>query len=243
MNFCIWDWSIVAGMMIIIVSGVVISKRYMSSVADFLTAGRTAGRYLVSVSGGIAALGAITIIAQFEFYYQSGFCMNWWNLIQHLFLIILAVSGWVIYRYRETRAMTLAQFFEMRYSRNFRIFKGFIIFLAGIINFGVFPAVGARFFIYFIGLPETVSLFGLEISTFALIMIFLLLTAIYFVFAGGQVAVLVTDFLQGIFISIIFVVVAIYFFKIFSYEEIFQALQKAPENASLLNPFKTFSYC
>ena len=239
MNFCIWDWSIVAGMMIIIVTGVVISKRHMSSVADFLTAGRTAGRYLVSVSGGIAALGAITIIAQFEFYYQSGFCMNWWNMIQHLFLIILAVSGWVIYRYRETRAMTLAQFFEMRYSRNFRIFTGFIIFLTGIINFGIFPAVGARFFIYFIGLPETVSLFGLEISTFALIMIFLLLTAIYFVFAGGQVAVLVTDFLQGIFISIIFVVVAIYFFKIFSYEEIFQALQKAPENASLLNPFKT----
>ncbi len=233
------DWSIMGIMLAVIVTGVIISRRYMSSVADFLSAGRTAGRYLVSVSGGIAALGAITVIAQFEFYYHSGFCMNWWFFVQHVFLILLAVSGWVIYRYRETRAMTLAQYFEMRYSRNFRIFTGIIIFLAGLINFGIFPAVGARFFLYFCDLPHSIPILGLEISTFGIIMFFLLSISIYFVLAGGQVAVLITDFLQGIFISIVFVVLALYFFKVFSYDQIFEALTSAPENKSLLNPFKT----
>lgn len=239
MNMTLFDWSIMIVMFGVVLSGVILTKRYMSSVADFLTAGRTAGRYLVSVTGGVAALGAITVVAQFEMYYQSGFCMNWWFLIQHLFLILLAVSGWVIYRYRETRAMTLAQFFEMRYSKRFRVFTGLIIFLAGIINFGIFPAVGARFFVYFIGLPHTISLLGLDISTFALVMLILLVTSIYFVFVGGQVAVLITDFLQGIFIFIVFTVIALFFFKTFSYDQIFEALQHAPENASLLNPFKT----
>jgi SSS family solute:Na+ symporter len=239
MNVVLLDWFIMATMLVIIISGVVISKRYMTSVADFLSAGRTAGRYLVSVSGGIASLGAITIVAQFEMFYTSGFVMNWWNMTQHFLLILVAVTGWVIYRYRETRALTLAQFFEIRYNRNFRVFTGFIAFFAGLLNFGIFPGVGARFFMYFLGLPPYFSILGIEISTFATIMFVLLFISIYFVFSGGQVAVLVTDFVQGIFISIVFVFLSLYFLNIFGYDQIFEALQTAPQDASLINPFKT----
>ena len=46
--------------------------------------------------------------------------------------MILTTSGWVIYRFRQTKSLTLAQFFEKRYSRNFRIFAGIIAFVTPI---------------------------------------------------------------------------------------------------------------
>ena len=53
--------------------------------------------------------------------------------------------------------MTLAQFFEMRYSRSFRVFAGLVAFLSGIINYGIFPGVAARFFIALCGFPARAS--------------------------------------------------------------------------------------
>jgi len=239
LNLTWLDWGIVAFALTFMIGGVYISKNLMRSVADFLAAGRTAGRYLVSVGQWIAGLGAITIIANFEMNYVAGFTMSWWGLSMAIVVLILTVSGWVVYRFRQTRALTMAQFFEIRYSRNFRIFAGIIAFFSGIINFGIFPSVGARFFIYFCGLPEYFSLLGLEISTFVVLMIILLTISLFFVFAGGQIAVIITDFIQGVFVNFVFVIVIIFVLKMFSFDQIFEALQSAPADASLINPFKT----
>lgn len=239
MNLTWLDWGIVIVVLTFLVSFVIISKRYMRSVADFLSAGRSAGRYLVSVGQYMAGLGSITIVANFEMNYIAGFAMTWWGFIMGVVVLILTVSGWVIYRFRQTRALTMAQFFEIRYSRNFRIFAGIIAFLSGIINFGIFPAVGARFFIYFCGLPQTVPLFGIQISTFALIMIFILSLALFFVFSGGQIAVIITDFLQGSFVNIVFIIIIIFLLLKIDFAKIFEALQSAPVDKSLINPFKT----
>ena len=239
MNLTLLDWGIVAVVLAFMIGGVYISKKLMQSVADFLAAGRTAGRYLVSVGQWIAGLGAITIIANFEMNYVAGFAMSWWGLSMAIVVLILTVSGWVVYRFRQTRALTMAQFFEIRYSRNFRVFAGVIAFVSGIINFGIFPSVGARFFIYFCGLPESIPFIGIEISTFALIMIILLGISLFFVFAGGQIAVIFTDFIQGVFVNFVFIIIIIFILKIFSFNQIFEALQTAPADASLVNPFKT----
>lgn len=59
--------------------------------------------------------------------------------------LLAALSGWVGYRYRETRAMTLAQSFQKRYSPNFRVFAGVAEWVSDLIDFGIFSAVGARF--------------------------------------------------------------------------------------------------
>ena len=58
MNMTPLDWSILAAVLAVMVLGVLLSRSYMRSVADFLAAGRTAGRYAVSVATGIAGLGA-----------------------------------------------------------------------------------------------------------------------------------------------------------------------------------------
>ena len=241
MNLTWIDWGIVAAVFAVIIGAVVVSKPLMRSVSDFLAAGRTGGRYLISLSQGAASLGAITIVAHLEMNYIAGFNMRWWEMIMAVVVVGISVSGWVLYRFRQTRALTMAQFFEIRYSRKYRIFAGALAFLSGIINFGIFPAVSARFFIYFCGLPKTIDLFGLPVSTFALIMIVILWIPLYFVFSGGQIAVMITDFLQGIFVNAVFIIIVIVLMLKVDWGQIFQALSLAPANASLVNPFHTGS--
>ena len=132
------DWLIVFLVFSGMIYSVSYSKGLMKSVTDFLAAGRTAGRYVVSISSGIAGLGAISIMMFLEMGYVSGFALAWWGLSQGIIILLITVSGWVIYRFRSTRCLTLPQFFEMRYSRKFRIFTGIVAFVAGIINFGIF---------------------------------------------------------------------------------------------------------
>jgi len=235
------DWGIVAAVLAFIIGVVIVSKPLMRSVSDFLAAGRTGGRYLISLSQGTASLGAITIVGMLEMNYIAGFNMRWWEMAMAVVVVGISVSGWVLYRFRQTRALTMAQFFEIRYSRNFRIFAGALAFLSGIINFGIFPAVSARFFIYFCGLPKTIDVLGLNVPTFALVMIVILWIPLYFVFSGGQIAVMITDFLQGIFVNVVFIVIVIVLMLKVDWAQIFQALSQAPADASLVNPFKTGS--
>ncbi len=79
MNLSLIDWLIV----LISFSGMVLAvnttKGLMKSVSDFLAAGRSAGRYVVSISSGIAGLGAISVVSFLEMGYVSGFAMAWWG--------------------------------------------------------------------------------------------------------------------------------------------------------------------
>src|SRR5690606_22462363 len=120
--------------------------------------------------------------------------------------MIVAMSGWVAYRYRETRVFTMAQFFEVRYSRRFRIVAGMLTWVSGMLNYGVFPGITANFFIHFCGLPQTVMIAGIEIRTLLIVMALFLSMALLLVFGGGMVAVMVTDFFQAQFMNIVFVV-------------------------------------
>ena len=224
MNLSIIDWAIV----IIVLAGMVYSvsftKGLMRSVTDFLSAGRTAGRYLISVSQGAAGLGAISIVGFLEVGFITGFSFQWWGLSQGIILLALTTSGWVIYRFRQTRSLTLAQFFEKRYSRNFRIFAGIIAFLCGIINFGIFPAVGAQFFISYCGFPD--SIYG--IPTFPLVMIFLISIALYFVYTGGQIAVIIADFFQGVFLIVVLFIITIFLYNKVEWDQVSDSLKNTP---------------
>ena len=60
MNLTPIDWGIVLTILVLMIFTVIASKTLMRSVADFLAAGRSAGRYVITMGGGIAGLGAIT---------------------------------------------------------------------------------------------------------------------------------------------------------------------------------------
>ncbi len=238
MNLHFIDWLIIAGLLCVLIGIAVRTRLLTRSVADFLAGNRCAGRYLLTMADGMAGLGAITIAANFEKFYESGFAGAWWGQILAPLGLILALSGFVIYRYRETRAMTMAQFFEMRYGRRFRVFSGMLAFFSGVLNYGIFPAVTARFLVYFCGLPPSFEMLGFSIPTIAPVMLLLLSMALALTLSGGQIAVIITDFFQGQFVQITILICFFVLLSQISWSELISGLQMAPEQASRINPFK-----
>jgi SSS family solute:Na+ symporter len=245
MNLHWIDWSIVVALIVFVTYAAIATQKYTQGVSDFLVASRCAGRYLICVAQGITGVGAIGFLAQFEVFYSAGFTPAWWALMLAPLTVLMASTGWVVYRYRETRSMTLAQFFEMRYSKRFRVFAGMICWLSGVINFGIFPSVGAKFFIYFCGIPELRVLqvpgIGDVSSTFILTMLCLIGISLLYVFLGGQITIMITDFIQGSFTNVACLIILIVFFFLFDWSLIIETLKAAPEpdSRSLLDPLKT----
>ncbi|MBE6366930.1 MAG: sodium:solute symporter [Lentisphaerae bacterium] len=238
------DWSIVAGLMLALVFILIYCQRYVKSTADFLAANRCAGRYLLTITGGIASIGAISIVANFEQYYVAGFSPIWWTFLSGPLGLIISITGWVFYRFRETRCLTMAQFFEVRYSRNFRVFSGILGWLSGVLNYGIFPAVSVKFFIYFCRLPQTFHIPGInfEFSTFVCLLILAIGMGVSFAIFGGQIAIMLTDFIQGIFCNVAFLIMMIFLVMQFDWQTIFDTLIKhAADNPgqSLFNPYET----
>jgi SSS family solute:Na+ symporter len=236
-NLSTLDWTIVIMALFALASIAIRIRGYTRSVSDFLAANRCAGRYLLTLSEGIAAFGVTSIIANFEKFYQAGFAAYWWGMMLAPLAMIVAMSGWVAYRFRETRALTMAQFFEARYSRRFRVFAGILAWVSGILNYGVFPGIVANFFIHFCGLPETVSMAGFEVRTLLVVMTIFLGMALTLVFGGGMVAVMVTDFFQAQFLNIVFLILmAVVFCKV-GWGHTVEALSATEPGKSLLDPF------
>src|SRR5690606_23624455 len=75
--------------------------------------------------------------------------IHWWSQLAAPVGLLIALFGFVVYRFRETRALTMAQCFGVRYSRRLRVFLGMLAFIAGVVNYGIFPIVGARVFVDF----------------------------------------------------------------------------------------------
>ncbi len=230
------DWIIVVAFLVALALSAWSMRRHANTVSGFLSANRLAGRYLLTVSYNMAQVGVITLVWYFQVGYDVGFTQYWWGYMEGPSLILLAVTGWVIYRFRETRAMTLAQFFEMRYSRRFRIFSGIVAFISGILNYAIFPGVTARFFMAMLGMPERFEVLGATFPTFPAVMVALLSFAVFLVFAGGMLAVLVTDFFQGVFCFCTFVAVCYWVLLKFPWLKLEETMAMLPAGKSMLNP-------
>ena len=234
------DWSIVGGLFIFLVAIALYSGRYTKGVADFLAANRCAGRYVLSLAEGVQGLGAISVVAMWQAHYENGFTGAWWSMMYMPVTMLIAITGYIIYRYRQARVMTMGQLFEIRYSKNFRIFAGIVAFVSGTVNFAIFPFVGAKFFIYFCGLPQAFMIGGITIGTFPAVMVILLGSSLFFVWIGGQITVVITDFFQGIFCNTTFIIIAgvAFLYMGMNWGQIGEAFEMAPVGKSPVQPFE-----
>jgi len=237
MNLTALDWAIVAALLSLLVGVAAATRRYTRSVTDFLSADRCAGRYLLTLSEGLTALGLVGTVANFEKFYKAGFAASWWGLMLAPVGMLVALSGWVNYRYRETRALTMAEFFERRYSKNFRVFAGILAWVSGVLNYGVFPGVTARFLVYFGGFPPTLHIGALSIPTIAVVMLLMLTITLTLTLSGGMITVMITDFVQAQFINIVFILIAFVLAARFAWPDVGATLLAAPPQKSLVDPF------
>lgn len=216
-----------------------VTQKRVKTIADFVSANGQAGRYLITVAHGMTGLAAISIIAGFEIYFQAGFTASWWYTMMIPVGMIIALSGWVNYRFRETGCLTMPQFLERRYSRKFRVFSGSLAFCAGVLNCGIFPAVTARFFMVYGDLPDSFALLGMDWSTFHVLMATQVILAVTMAIGGGQMTIMLTDFFQGILLLVGFVAVAVYGIHQLGFGAIFDSLANAPGAAQLIDPLLT----
>lgn len=232
------DWTIASLPLLITFALIAWSRRYVRSVSDFLTGGRVAGRYLLTVSSMEAAQGVIGLLAVYEAFYQSGFAYGFWDGLLTAAALVMAMVGYGVYRFRETRAMTMGQFLELRYSRPFRIFAGTLQATSGVLNYGLFPAVSGKFFVFFCGLPTEVTFLGMVFPTFALIMAAYLAIAAALATSGGQLSIMVADCVVGVLSYPLYLLVVGYIVWRYSwFRDFAPILLDRPAGHSLINPF------
>ncbi len=201
MNFTIIDWAIVIGYLLVSVSIGLIGKRYVGNISHYLVAGRELGLYIGIATLAATEIGTITFMYNGEFGYKYGFAAFAAALISGLVMIFVGRTGFIISRFRELKLMTVPEYFEVKYSRGLRIVTGVLVALGGILNMGVFLKIEGQFL-------TIVS--GIDARHLVTVMTAILLLELLYTVLGGMVAVVITDFIQYVLLSVATILVTIY---------------------------------
>ncbi|WP_269522287.1 sodium:solute symporter family protein [Coraliomargarita parva] len=232
------DWLIVIVPVVGVLWVAVSSRKYVRGVVDFLAAGRVAGRYVLSAGDMTAGLSVITLVALVESKYQVGYALTFWEYLTVPVGIIMGLTGYCLYRFRETRSLSIGQFLEMRYNRPLRIVAATIRTISEMVTNAIGPAVAANFFIYFLGLPHKVMIFGLNMPTFGVIVAASLCLCMVVIWPGGRISLLISDAFQGLMCYPIFVILAGYILLHFGWHDtIGPVMMDRVKGQSFINPF------
>ena len=214
------------------------ARKYIRSVPDFLAGGRICGRYLLSVGSMEAGLSVITLVAYVEEHYRTGFSTGFWSSIIAPITLVLSLTGFVSYRLRETNALSMGQFLEMRYNRPFRLFCAVLRTSVEMLANTILPAISARFFIYLLGIPHYIDIFGFKVQSLAIVIAIVLILAGTILLAGGSLSLLITDTMQGLMTYPIIFTFTLFIFLNFSWwDEIVPVMADRVPGESFINPY------
>jgi SSS family solute:Na+ symporter len=201
MHFSVIDWAIVIGYLVACVAVGLIGKKYIGNVAHYLVAGRELGMYAGIATLAATEIGTITFMYNGELGYKYGFAAFAAALISGLVMIVVGRTGLIIARFRALRLMTVPEYFQHKYSRGLRLLAGILVAVGGILNMGVFLKIEGEFL-------TIVS--GIDGKYLIAVMTAVLLLELLYTVVGGMVAVVITDFIQYVLLSIATILVSIY---------------------------------
>jgi len=167
-------------------------KRYIGTIEDYLVASRGMGLYVGAASLLSTEVGIITYMYQAQLGFVAGFSAFVVGLITLAVCLVVGRTGFVITRLREMRILTVPEYFERRYGRAVRVLAGVLMALGGSLNLGIFPIIEARFLAVVTGIPS--HLLGWTMAG-------LLLVALAYTALGGMVSLIVTNYVQYVFLA------------------------------------------
>jgi SSS family solute:Na+ symporter len=201
MNLSYFDIGIVAIYIVLVFFSGILMKKYVRGIGDYLVANRTMGFNLGLISMMCTEIGMITYIYYAELGYKTGLAGLIVAFPPVIAYFILGKTGFVIKPLLEMKIMTIPEFFSRKFSKGVRFYVGILMAVGGILNFGVFPGVEAKFINIVTGISEEYVL---------LTMVVLLTLVLIYTLFGGMVSVILTNYLQYILLSFGMLFITIY---------------------------------
>jgi SSS family solute:Na+ symporter len=192
-NFGPWDWCIVIGYLMVIVTIGIYIRRYISNVTDFIVAGRGLRTFLAVATMIGTELGLVTVMYSAQKGFTGGFAAFHIALAAAIMTLVVGLTGFIVVPLRRLNVMTIPEFYERRFSRGVRILGGIILAFSGILNMGMFLKAGSLFVMGITGMTSDTEL---KIVMSGLLGMVLLYTTL-----GGMVSVVVLDYIQFVVLS------------------------------------------
>ncbi|MBN1291396.1 MAG: sodium:solute symporter family protein [Candidatus Latescibacteria bacterium] len=215
MNFTLLDWIIVVIYLIFTISVGLYAKRFVSDLSGYIVAGRR-----LKIGAGTATmiateLGTVTIMYMGESGYRNGFSALVLGIIMFVVYFLVGHTGFIIGGLRKLRVMTVPEFYDMKYNRSVRILGGFVLFVGGVLNMGVFLKLDGVFLSNAMGFGD---------NAVALIMVIMLFIVGMYTIFGGMISVVVTDYLQFTVLSVSMLLTTIFAFRAVSIPQITETI-------------------
>ena len=226
-NFAAIDWVIVSVYICIPVVIGLIVKKYIRQLSDFIVAGRSLRLFIAIATLTGTELGLVTVMYNSELGFLHGFSAFHVAIIETACILAIGITGFIVYKLRQLKVMTIPEFYQMRFGKNVRIVGGFILALGGILNMGLFLQAGARFMMGVTGYSNQA---GLKLFMSAMLIMVLIYTV-----AGGMISVVLNDFLQFIVLSIGMVIGSIFAIKAIGWDSLFKS-PPSVDGTSWFNP-------
>lgn len=191
---------IIVYILIVFFSGTLV-KKYVTGISDYLVADRSMSLNLGLISMMCTEIGMITYIYYAEMGYKAGFAALTAAFPPMIAYWVLGKTGFIIKPLLEMKIMTIPEFFSKRFTKGVRFYVGIVMAVGGILNFGVFPGVEAKFVNIVTGIPQEHVL---------LTMVVLLTVVMLYTLVGGMVSVIITNYVQYVLLSfgMVFITVA-----------------------------------
>ena len=231
-HFSALDWIIVVTYLGATLATGLYGRKFVGGIADFLVAGRELGTFLAVATLGATEIGTITFMYYAELGYKTGYASFVNGLIAGMVMLFLGRTGFIVKRLRALRLMTVPEFFQVKFSRNLRVFTGILVATGGILNMGVFLKVEGTFL---------AIISGISLNHIKAVMTGILLLELIYTVLGGMVSIVITDFIQFVALSVGTILVTIWSVHAAGVSRMYDAVRRTMGDGGF-NPFANPDY-